>query len=192
MCAEGGFFMHKSNNVWGISNLSNLKIMLTVALFSTISFVFGKFLAIPVGDYMRFSFENLPIILGGVFFGPVSGCLCGIIADIVGCILRGYVINPVLTLGAAAIGFFSGFIFNVFKNVRLSIRITLSVIISHIIGSVIIKSIGLSVWYDMPFLLTFGMRTVNYIVVGVAELILTYILVKNKGFINQINRIKRR
>ena len=102
-------------------NITNLKVLVTAALFSTISFVCGKFLAFNIGDTVRFSFENLPIILCGMAFGPAVGALTGLAADIIGCILRGYAINPVLTFAAAFIGFSSGAIFNSSKKINLHI-----------------------------------------------------------------------
>ena len=177
------------NDFWGISSLKNLKTLIIVALFSAISFLFGKFLAIPVGDYMRFSFENLPIILSGILFGPFTSALCGIVADIIGCILRGYAINPILTLGAAVIGFVSGFFYRLSYKSNQSVRLALSVFASHIIGSVIIKTIGLSIWYSQPFTVTLGWRTINYIVVSLAEFAVLTIIFKNRGFKRQMMRI---
>ncbi|MEE0946097.1 MAG: folate family ECF transporter S component [Acutalibacteraceae bacterium] len=179
----------KCCGLFSVSNLKNLKVLITIALFSAISFVFGKFLAIPVGDYLRFSFENLPIILSGVLFGPICGCVTGIIADIVGCILRGYVINPMLTLGAALIGFLSGVIFWVLKNKKLGFKVSVTVFIAHLIGSVVVKSIGLSLWYSMDLFFTLGMRSINYIIVGVTEGLIIVFILRNKGFVNQINRL---
>ncbi len=182
--------MRKNNKDFlGVSNLKNLKVIITVALFSAISFVFGKFLAIPVGDYMRFSFENLPIILSGILFGPLTGCITGIVADIIGCILRGYAINPILTLGAAIIGFVGGAISNLTKRLKQPLMLIITVAVSHLLGSVIVKSIGLSIWYSMDFLFTLMWRSVNYLVVGIAEIIVLHLILKNEGFKKQIRSL---
>jgi ECF transporter S component (folate family) len=92
-------------NLLNAKNLSNTKVLAVSALFAAISIVCGKFLAFNVGDTLRFSFENLPIIIISIFFGPLSGMLCGVVADLLGCLLRGYAINPILTLASAYIGF---------------------------------------------------------------------------------------
>ena len=96
-------------------NFGNLKVLITATLFASVSIVCGKFLAFNVGDILRFSFENLPIILSGIAFGPLVGAFTGLIADTVGCLLRGYALNPILTLAAIFIGFAAGFIFNITK-----------------------------------------------------------------------------
>ena len=64
-------------------NLGNIKVLVCSAVFAAISIICGKFLAISIGDTIRISFENTPIILSGFCFGPVVGLLTGLIADIV-------------------------------------------------------------------------------------------------------------
>ncbi len=167
-------------------NLGNLKVMTAAALFATISLICGKFLAFNVGDILRFSFENLPIILSGIAFGPLVGAVTGLIADVVGCLLRGYALNPILTLAAVFIGFASGLIFNLLKNCNIHLRAAVVLFVSHTVGSVLIKSVGLSLWYSLPFYVTLAERTVNYIIVAAAEFVFLVILLKNKPFYNQI------
>lgn len=184
--------MSKTMSVFlGINKLKNLKVLSCIALFVAISIVTGKFLAISIGDVFRISFENLTIILAGMMFGPVPGALAGICADLLGCILRGYNIIPVLTVGAALIGFVSGILYNSLDKIPNFWRVFVSCLISHIIGSVIVKTIGLSLYYEMPFLETIILRSLNYLIVFAAETFVLTLLVKNNGFITQINRIKR-
>ena len=161
------------------------------ALFCALSIVFGKYLAISVGPVLRFSLENFPLILGGVLFGPVVGLLIGVLSDLVGCILVGYTINPIITLGAAAIGFLSGALYRLFSRLPLFLRLSLSVILSHVIGSVLIKTWGLAAFYDMPFYLLLVWRLLNYVIVGAVECALLGCLMKNRAFCRQIQRLQR-
>lgn len=163
-----------------IKNLADLKVMVVSALFAAISIVLGKFLAISVGDTLRFSFENLTIILSGVLFGPAVGGATGLIADIIGCILRGYAINPVLTFASVFIGFSSGAVYYILRKYNNHIRLLAVVLICHCIGSIFIKTVGLCLWYGYPFSVIFIQRIVNYIIVGIAEFIILEILTKNK------------
>ena len=80
-----------------------LRVSVLMAMLSAISIICGKYLAFGVGNVLRFSFENLPIIFASVALGPIPGMLVGIVADLVGCLMVGYTINPLVTLGAAAI-----------------------------------------------------------------------------------------
>ena len=61
-----------------------LRVTVALSLMVAISIVCGKYLAFSVGEFLRFSFENLPIILSGILFGPAAGALVGIVADLVG------------------------------------------------------------------------------------------------------------
>ncbi len=169
------------------NNLSNVRIMVTAAIFIAISIVCGKFLAFG-SDSIRFSFENTPIILSGMLFGPSVGLFTGLVADLIGCVLRGYAINPILTLAAALMGFLSGIIFGSLKK-HIKAATILSVVICHTVCSIIIKTVGLCVWFELPFLLTLASRAVNYLIVGTADAVVLLLIIKNKAFSKQISQI---
>ena len=129
----------------------NTKILVRLALFAAISLVLGKYLQIPVGDSIRISFENLAIILAGYLYGPLCGILCGAVADLVGCVLVGYEINPIITAGAALVGLLSGLVAMVIRA-KTTVRVSVSVVCAHLFGSVLLKSLGFYVYYGTPYL----------------------------------------
>ena len=187
--------MHISKNasyqsLGGISLFGNLKVLLISGLFIALSIVLGKQLSFTMGP-IRISFENLTILMAGIMFGPLVGMTVGICADVIGCIIVGYAINPLVTLGAASIGLISGSIyFYMFKD-NPKLRLIAAVGLAHIIGSMIIKSIGLYIYfsYPMPLIL---MRIPLYIVIGTVEGYIIYLLMKNKTFANQLERVQMR
>ncbi|MBO5415617.1 MAG: folate family ECF transporter S component [Clostridia bacterium] len=181
--------MSKSSNRLprSIAVLKNLKALACAALFASLSIVCGKYLAIPMGQILRFSFENLPIILSGVLFGPILGAITGILADLVGCLLVGYAINPIVTLGAATIGIVSGLVATAMKKSPLGARLSLSVAFAHISGSVIIKTFGLAKWYDLPLYELMLWRLLNYLVVGILEYIIIYAILRSRAVNSQID-----
>jgi len=149
------------------------------AMLAAMSIVCGKYLAIPLGNVMRFSFENLPIIMAGMMFGAVAGALTGVVADLFGCLLVGYTINPIVTLGAFSIGLVSG-IFSKHVTVKSDIfKIILCVVPSHILGSIVIKTFGLAAFYSMPFFMLMLWRALNYLIVAVAEILVLHFISKN-------------
>ena len=172
-----------------------LTILVCSAFLAALGIICGKYLQIPIGNVMRFSFENTPVIMGGIIFGPVVGAVIGAVSDLIGCVLVGYEINPLVTLGATAIGFISGlinYVLNKYIKTGYGLRLTLSVIGAHLIGSVIIKTIGLSIYYAMPMHILMLWRLLNYVIVGAAETVLLYYLMKNKMLSTQINEILRK
>lgn len=169
---EGDFFM----------KIFSTKTLVTCSLLAALSIIFGKFLAIPVSDTLRFSFENTPLFLAGFTFGPIIGGTVALVADIVGSLLRGYAINPLITLGAVSIGVLGGLFFKALKNAPTFFRVLLPIIIAHIIGSLLIKTFGLSFMSGTPFTELFLMRTVNYLIIIPVDTLVIYFLYKNRSF----------
>ena len=160
---------------------SNLRLLAVSAFLAALSIVCGKYLALPVGNVLRFSFENLPILLAGMMFGPITGMLVGVVADVIGCIMVAYPINPLVTLGAACVGALSGLLFRLFQKLPLLWQTCATVIATHFVASVMIKTFGLATYYDMPFHILLLWRLLNYAIVGVAEWLLLYTVLKNQS-----------
>lgn len=174
-----------------MKKVKNLKITASLAMLAAISIVLGKYLAIPVGEIMRFSLESMPIIFAGIAFGPLAGGLCGLVADLVGCLLRGYDINIAVSLGAMVIGVISGAMPIVLRAVgikKLPMTI-ITVAVAHIIGSMLIKTLGLASYYEMPFYLVFLWRVLNYIIVGALDCTVVHILLNNRGIRMEIKKL---
>ena len=181
-----------------IALFGNLRVMTCAGLLAALSIILGKFLQIPnpFQDIIRISFENTPLVMAGMFFGPAVGLATGAVADLVGCALYGYAVNPLITVGAASVGLVSGIISNYIIRRGVLLKTSVSVVAAHVIGSVVIKSLGLAAWY----LSTYNMglaelmlwRLLTYTVIGVAEVAIVFALLKNRSFSSQLERMKRR
>lgn len=165
-------------------------LLIALSALSAIGIVLGKFLAFNVTEFMRFSLENLSILFTGIVFGPWGGLAVGIVQDLVGCLIVGYAINPIITLGSATVGLISGAVFGMTRSRHPLVRISLSVASAHLLGSVLTKSVGLAVFYSLPLGVTAAWRLLNYLIVGTAEVILLYLMLKSKPLLSQINKIK--
>ena len=174
-----------------LKTTKNLKITVVLAMLAAISIICGKYLALNAGEVMRFSLESMPIIFAGVVFGPVAGIMVGAVADIVGCLMVAYPINPSVTIGAACIGLVSGVMPMIFKkfNLKSHTLLIISVAAAHLIGSVVIKTIGLSAYFEMPFFVLMAWRMLNYIIVGALDGSVIYVILKNKGVQMQIKSL---
>ncbi len=168
----------------------NLRVLVCSALFVAMSIVLGKFVPLINVDVLRFSLENLPILMAGIVFGPAIGAVVGGVADIVGCVLVGYQINPVVTLGAITIGLVSGiFSFYIVKKFSL-LKIALSVGAAHLCGSVLVKSFGLAAFYEWSVWVLMLIRLLNYSILAVCETALIYLILKNKFIYSQFDKMK--
>ena len=156
----------------------SLTALVLAALFAAMSIVLGKYLAFNIWNVLRFSLENLPILLSGILLGPVFGLATGVVADLVGCVLVGYTINPVVTVGAAVIGLLGGLVFRLAKRFPMGVRLAFVVASAHLIGSVLIKTPGLAAYYSFPLWELFLWRLLNYLIVGVPEWLILYSLLK--------------
>ncbi len=178
-----------------IAVFGNPRALCLAGLLAAVSLILGKFLQVPspFQQVIRISFENLPLILSGMLLGPVAGAMTGVVADLVGCALYGYPINPVITLGAAAVGLVAGFVGMLTRRLVLPVRVCIAVASAHLIGSVLIKTSGLASWYlvemQMGYLELMLWRALNYVLVGTPEALLLFLLLRHRGVARQLERM---
>lgn len=154
-----------------------VKRLALAAMMVAISVVIGTFCKNFLnfaGGLFRITFENLPVILSGIFLGPIIGGMVGVAADLVSYFLSPQVYPPnfIVTFGAFAIGVLSGVIARYGVRRRGVKQIILSGAVAHLIGSVIIKSIGLYTFYGWLIL----WRLPLYLVIAAAEITLICLL----------------
>ena len=132
------------------------------------------------GGLFRITFENLPIILSGITFGPVAGASVGLLSDIISYLLSGqsYPLNAIVTVGAVAIGLVSGLVSRYVVKKRGIAQIVASASLAHVVGSMIIKPIGLYAFYGIAVL----WRIPLYLVIAPIEILLMCLLYKKSGF----------
>ena len=177
--AKGGFFMQKNK----ARGLRNVYVLVSAAMLAAVSVVIGifckNFLNFGNGLF-RITFENFPIIMSGVVFGPVVGAFVGAISDIISYMLstQSFAVSPIVTLGAAAVGAVSGIISHYVIKREGNLRVIASVVTAHLVGSVIIKSLGLFVYYEWLVL----WRIPTYIIISVLESALLCYLCKSPAF----------
>ncbi len=161
---------------------NSIRTLTLSAMLVALSILFAGYAKTVPDTFLRFSFENLPIIFGAVLFGPWQGAAIAISSDIISCtIVGGYAPNPILMLGIVSLGLTAGFVAKLFGPKRfLPLPLLPTVFLSHIIGNMIIKSIGL---YYMGYLASFKIlllsRIPNYMVIATLEYIALLLLFRN-------------
>ena len=132
------------------------------------------------GGLFRITFENLPVILSGILFGPIVGGAVGASGDLISYLLSPQIYPPnvIVTVGAAAVGIVSGTVSKLVVKKRGRAQIILSGTLAHIIGSMVIKSVGLFQFYGWAVLL----RIPTYLCIAALEILLMCLLFENRSF----------
>ena len=171
----------------------NLKSLTTAAMLTAISVIIGifckNFLNFGNGLF-RITFENLPIVLSGILFGPLVGGMVGVSTDLISYLLSSqtYPPNLIVTAGAFAIGFCSGLTASLIPKNKTSLRIICSALCGHLVGSVIIKPIGLYQFYGILVL----WRIPLYLLIVPIEIVLLRILFRNASFQKMLQAFDRK
>lgn len=118
---------------------STQNLVLMAALIA-IQIILTRFFSIQT-DTLRISFGSIPLVLAGMWLGPVCGAIVAVIADILGTIIQGYgAWFPPLVLGPLATGVISGlstkYIFrSPLAETRDTWKVALTVIVTGILSS---------------------------------------------------------
>ena len=169
---------------------SALKRLVLGAMLAAMSVVIGMFCKSFLnfgGGLWRITFENLPIILAGVFLGPITGGMVGVVSDLTSYLLSPQVYPPnlVVTFGAFAVGVTAGLMAKYAVRQKGTRQIALSASVAHVIGSMIIKPIGLFQFYQWAVLV----RIPLYLVIAPLEILLLCLLWRQKSFRKLFERI---
>ncbi len=134
-----------------------VKVITSAAMLCAMSVVIGffckSFLNFGVGLF-RITFENLPILISGIMFGPFVGGAVGAASDIISYLMSGQVYpwNPLVTLAAAVVGMVSGALAKYVIRKKGYLRLIIPSFAAHAIGSMTIKPIALYETYGIPVL----------------------------------------
>ncbi len=131
---------------------------------------------------IRITFENLPVILSGILFGPVYGMACGTCTDLVSSVITGQNINPIITVGALSVGLVSGLVAKLLNktNISCNVKNILACVSAHVVGSLFIKTFGLHLYYfsTISFWYLFGTRFLVYLLICIVECIMISLVYK--------------
>ena len=161
----------------------NIRSLTTAAMLTAMSVIIGiickNFLNFG-GGLFRITFENLPIILTGILYGPIVGGAVGAASDLISYFLSAQIYPPnlIVTLGATMVGVVAGVVAKHVVKKRGYAQIIISGAAAHIVGSMIIKPIGLFQFYQWAVLF----RIPLYLVIAPIEIIIICLLYKNAAF----------
>ena len=169
------------------STKNSTRTLTVLALLIAMSIVFSRVLSISTG-FVRFNLGSLPVLLAGILFGPGAGFAVGALADMIGGVLAGYAINPLITLGAASIGLVGGWLWQILPHtLRLGQRLLLSVLAAHVVGSIVINSLALRIFYGYAWSVLLA-RIPNALVLTAVNIVLLRLLLENKAIMAAVKK----
>ena len=119
--------------------------------------------------------------------GPGAGFAVGAVADMIGGVLAGYAINPLITLGAGAIGLVAGLAWQKLPGLRTGLRLQISVLLGHFVGSMVITSLALRIFYGYPWA-TLAVRIPNALILAAVNTVLLRILLENRTLMKMVKK----
>ena len=167
---------------------NSVRTLTMLALLVAMSIVFSRVLSISTG-FVRFNLGSLPALLAALLFGPGAGFAVGAVADMIGGVLAGYAINPLITLGAGAIGLVAGLAWQKLPGLRTGLRLQISVLLGHFVGSMVITSLALRIFYGYPWA-TLAVRIPNALILAAVNTVLLRILLENRALMKMVKKYK--
>lgn len=165
----------------------SIRILTVSALLTAASVVLAVIakMLFPTGA-IRITLEALPIFFGAFTFGPAMGTLIAVAADFISCLLSGMAPNLIITIGAAVTAFLAGNLYCYSLPRKMGKwRVFASVFPAHILGSMIVKSVGLFLFYGWAVLY----RVPVYAVTALVESFILIYLLNHKGVNRQLRKV---
>lgn len=83
------------------------KTIVFMGFYVAMNIVLTRFCSIDLGPF-RLGFGPAATIMSGLWLGPLAGGVVGMVADLIGCLIDGYAINPLITVSAILWGVVPG------------------------------------------------------------------------------------
>ena len=149
-----------------------------MAMMIALQIVLSKFLMLQLTGSIRLSIDSVPILLVGIWFGPLAGGIVGLLSDLLGTLLfpTAGMYYPPLTAAFVLIGGCAGFLGKIVKSKNGLLRAALIVIPAEIVGSYLTKSAALSGLVQIPFPTLLAARALPVGSIMIVNTLLVYLL----------------
>jgi len=156
----------------------NVKTLVFMALLIAMHLVLTRVLVIDLGAY-RISVGSVCTILSGLWLGPVAGGVCGLCADIIGCFMKGYAVNPFITVAAILWGVLPALAKPLFANRKKTgktVGICVSIVVTAVLSSLVLTTAGLVIMLGYNFYAIMPGRLVQFAIMIPIYCVLTCLL----------------
>jgi len=174
--------MEQKQRIFTVQNLSLMAVLVAMQV------ILSRFAGIQINEGLRVSFESIPILLAGLWMGPVSGMIVAAVADILGTLLSGYgVYFPLLTIGPMLLAAIAGLSARllpedgIWARKHIGIYFVL-ILLAECITSLFYGTWALTLYYsiivgkEMPFLVLLAARVPTKLVTMAVDAFLTFVI----------------
>ena len=176
--------MKKNNS----TRLFSTRTLAYMAMLAALNVVLARFIGLMPSADSRFSIEAVPVILSGLFFGPIAGAVTGFVGDAVGCLFSGYGYNPMFAVAPILYGLLPGLLrFMIKDEAKPKLwKIIVIVLVPVVFGSVLWQSFPMAIYYGAKsgkgYLAYASARALQYAVTGPLEILVVWLLFKSGIF----------
>ena len=156
----------------------NVKTLVFMALLVAMHLVLTRVLVIDLGAY-RISVGSVCTILAGLWLGPVAGGVCGFASDIIGCFMKGYAVNPFITVAAILWGVLPALVRPLIANKKKTgktVGICVSIVVTAILSSLVLTTAGLVIMLGYNFYAIMPGRLIQFVIMIPIYCVLTCLL----------------
>jgi len=131
--------------------IANLGVLAAVSI--VLTRVFGFIIPVAGVGALRISFGEVPLILGGILFGPWAGAVTGVAADLIGYAINshGGAFFPGFAISAALTGLIPGWILHKHRENLQWWQVGATVLITDLITGVFLNTLWLTILYGQGF-----------------------------------------
>ena len=168
----------------------SIRIIAYAGILAAIGIVLKTYLGIHFVELKNLSLAPVPIILGGIMFGPVVGGLIGAVVDVAGYLIKpagGYLppftVTMILYGVIPSLFYFktrakNSFTIDKTKNTRAFVKLLLVVLLSVTVCSVILNTLWIAIFYGASIAALAPTRVISALVSWPAYTIIIFILIK--------------
>lgn len=145
-----------------------VRTLIILGLFAAIGAIFKAFVSVDLifggMKILDLSLMALPILLAGIYFGPVAGGLVGFFAEFAGYLMSPTgAYNPIFSIIAALTGVLAGLFFRRYKQVTLWKTVAL-VALTEVLCSGLLSTLTIHLFYGVPIIALLPARGIGILI----------------------------
>lgn len=158
----------------------NVRVLAFSAMLAAMSVVLAVLAKTIFGtSHIRVTIENLPVIFGGMAFGPFIGGAIAVTADLLSCLVAGQAPVPLIAVGAFLMGAVSGVLSHTVFRKRNYLSVLAVALLTHLTGTIVAKSAALHIHFGYAWAVLLP-RVPLYLGIAVLESVLLYLIFRNR------------